>query len=83
MAHDGSKILTCGKSFKSPKVNIAIAVDVAVQNCIFKNVTEHLRLYSTGSSMANVMHDRKKQQPQLMITNIGRDDVPRIIDAWL
>lgn len=35
-------ILTCGKSFKSPNVNIAIAVDVAVQNCIFKNVTEHL-----------------------------------------
>lgn len=63
--------LTCGSSLKSPNVNIAIEVEVAVQNCIFKNVTEHLRLYSIGSKIANAIHDCMKQHPQLTITNIG------------
>lgn len=50
-------LLTCGKNFKNPNANIAIATDVAVQNCIFKNVTEHLRLYKIGSKMPNAMLD--------------------------
>lgn len=87
-------LLTCGKSFKNPNVNIAIAVDVAVQNCIFKNVTEHLRLYKIGSRIPNAMHDWRKQHPQLTITNIGccalrTDDdcntveVPRVPWYWI
>lgn len=61
-------------------MNIAIAVDVAVQNCIFKNVTQHLRRYSTGSKTANAMHDCRKQDPQLTTTNSGGDVIP-IIDV--
>lgn len=64
-------LLTCGRNFKNPSVNIAIAVDVAVQNCIFRNVTEHLRLYKMGSKTPNAMHDCRKQHPQLITTNIG------------
>ena len=52
----------------------AIPVDVAEQNCIFKNVTQHLWLYKMGKRMANAMNDCRKQQPQLMMTIIGRYD---------
>lgn len=64
-------VLTCDRHFKNPSANMAIAVDVAVQNCIFRNVTEHLRLYKIGSSMPNAMHDWRKQHPQLTTTKTG------------
>lgn len=42
-------LLTGGKCFKKPNANNAIAIDVAVENCIFKKVTEHFRLKRTGT----------------------------------
>lgn len=52
-------------------MNIAMVVVVVEQNCILRNVIQHLRLYRTGRSMMNAMNDCRKQQAQLNITNNG------------
>lgn len=52
-------------------------LDVEIQNCIFKNVIAHWRLYQMGSRIINAEHDCNKQQTQLMMTNIGRGGVLR------
>lgn len=48
-------LLTVGKCFKKPNANNAIAIDVAVENCIFKKITEDFRLKRTGIRIPSAM----------------------------
>lgn len=51
---------------------------MAVQNCIFKNVTAHLCLYSSGTSTINVVDDWMKLRHDVM-TSITDGAWP---DSW-
>uniref|UniRef100_A0A1B0AT81 Uncharacterized protein n=1 Tax=Glossina palpalis gambiensis TaxID=67801 RepID=A0A1B0AT81_9MUSC len=64
--------LTKGNIFKNPSKNTIMMLDVDKQNCIFKNVEAQCRLYQTGSSIMNAVHDSNKQHTQLIMTNSGR-----------
>uniref|UniRef100_A0A1B0AJS5 Uncharacterized protein n=1 Tax=Glossina pallidipes TaxID=7398 RepID=A0A1B0AJS5_GLOPL len=54
-------------------------LDVDKQNCIFKNVDAQCRLYQTGSSIMNAVHDSSKQHTQLIMTNSGRGGGGKLI----